>query len=47
MMDRDSKISLRPFELFHHGEDSSILRGEMSHVRESNGLLVIESNNYL
>ena len=47
MMDRDSRISLHNFELFHHGEDSSILRGEMSNMEESNGLLVIESNNYL
>lgn len=46
-MSRDSKISLRQFELFPMEDDSLSLHSQMSHLRDTNGFLTIESHNYL
>lgn len=47
-MERHSKISLRPFELFPPEEQSvSKQSGGGNHLREPNGFLSMESHNYL
>jgi hypothetical protein len=46
-MERHSRISLRPFELFPPEDESQSGQAQVSQVRESNGFLEIESHNYL
>ena len=46
LMERQSRITLRPFELFPPDESGS-RQSQVSQMRESNGFLTIESQNFL
>ena len=47
LMERHSRISLQPFEMFAPEDESRSRQTPVSHMRESNGFLTIESQNYL
>lgn len=47
IMERHSRITLRPFELFPPDEDSSRRVAELGPMREAEGYLSIESGAYL
>lgn len=47
IMDRQSRISLRPFELFPPDSNSCCKSNELNQLRESDGFVNVESHDYI